>query len=189
MNEIWEKVKGFEKFYEISNLGNVRSLDRVTIVTNRGVSFKKKFKGIKLKTGLDTYGYPSLGLSFDGDRKTVLVHRLVADAFIPNTENKKEVNHINGIKTDNRAENLEWVTASENTRHAFKMGLAKVLKGAENKRTKSISQFTKDGIWVKDWKGGGAELLNAGFDNSNILKTIKGKFKHAYGFIWKFTEK
>ena len=189
MEEIWKAIPGFEQFYEVSNTAKVRSLDRVTIVKNRNAVFNKFFKGKILKVGLDTYGYPSLGLSALGKHKTVLIHRLVGLAFIPNPENKREINHKNGIKTDNRIENLEWNTPKENTRHAFATGLSKAKKGSENIRSKPISQFTINGIWIKDWVSAQEVFFELGFDNSNILKHIKGKFKHAYGFIWKFTEK
>jgi len=188
VNEIWKEVKGYEGLYEVSSNARVRSLDRVTMVKNREAIFKKYFKGKILKIGIDTYGYPSLGLSCNGKHKTVLIHRLVAEAFIPNPENKREVNHINGVKTDNRVENLEWATPKENTKHAFSTGLAKAKKGAENKRSKPVSQFTLEGILIKNWASARDVFIETGFDNSNILKTIKGNFKHAYGFIWKFTE-
>ena len=77
------------------------------------------------KTRLNNYGYTEVRLTKDGKTTTTFIHILIAKAFIPNPYNKPEVNHINGIKTDNRIENLEWCTHSENINHAYKMGLLK----------------------------------------------------------------
>ncbi len=108
MEEIWKDVVGYEGFYLVSNLGNVR---RVESVTNR-------------KHGRNSKGYSQVCLSVHGKQKNFLIHRLVASAFVWKPQDKTEVNHINGVKNDNRAENLEWVTSRENHLHAVKMGLS-----------------------------------------------------------------
>ena len=100
--EIWKPIPGAEG-YEVSNLGNVRNANKTT---HLALSILNGY----YKVCLGKYG-------------TYLVHRLVAQTFIPNPKDKPQVNHINGNKRDNRAENLEWVTASENTQHAVKTGL------------------------------------------------------------------
>jgi predicted XRE-type DNA-binding protein len=113
-------VVGYEGLYQISNLGNVKSLGN------------NKFRKEKiLKNGKTNCGYKTVCLSRNSTYKTYTIHRLIALHFIENKMNKRTVNHINGIKIDNRVENLEWNTTSENTKHAYDNGLIKVSK-AEN---------------------------------------------------------
>lgn len=124
--EIWKGVIGFEGNYEISNLGRLKGL---AIPKN----LKNNYTYIKPELILKLYkinsGYFCAKLHKDGNSKTHLIHRIVATAFISNPENKTDVNHKNGIKDDNRAENLEWCTHSENLIHAHKIGLKKPTVG------------------------------------------------------------
>ena len=98
--EIWKDIPGYEGVYQVSNLGNVRSL--------------KFGKERMLKPGKDRENYLHVDLSKNGKRKTCKVHRLVADTFIPSIEGKEFVDHINGIRNDNRMDNLRWCTHQEN---------------------------------------------------------------------------
>ena len=102
--EIWKPIKDFEGYYEVSNIGRVRSLN-----------YKRTGKGKILKNIEDYKGYLEVVLTKNGKRKQFKVHRLVAEAFIPNPENKPCIDHINTIKSDNRVENLRWVTYKENS--------------------------------------------------------------------------
>lgn len=120
--EVWASVKVFEGQYEVSNIGNIRSIDRYVDHYKGG---KRLYKGTSKNVRLNRYGYLRCNLKDGGKRYDFSVHRLVALAFIPNPENKEQVNHINGIKTDNRVENLEWCTSSENNIHATKYRLVK----------------------------------------------------------------
>lgn len=112
--QVWEPITGYEN-YSISNRGEVKN------------SHKRLLKPYR-----DGKGYMAVALCKNGVPETKLVHRLVAAAFISNPENKATVNHINGVKTDNRIENLEWASQSENNKHAYDTGLSKAKRNAGN---------------------------------------------------------
>ena len=118
--EIWKGIEGYEKSYQVSNLGRVKSL-KGHLITKAGV-VKPRHERIMNQT-LKNNGYKTIMLSVDNVQKRFYVHRLVAIAFIENAENKSEVNHINCIKTDNRVKNLEWNTSTENKNHAMNNNL------------------------------------------------------------------
>lgn len=111
--EIWKDVEGYEGLYQVSTFGRVRSLDRTTSGRN---GCTRNIKG-KILSELDNKGYKVVGLHKEGSLKKVLISRLVANCFVANEFNKPEVNHIDEDKNNNRADNLEWVTAKENSNH------------------------------------------------------------------------
>lgn len=131
MSEIWKAIEGYEGLYEVSNLGRVRNLDKVD-------SMGRFWKG-KILTACQQRGnYLYVQLSKDGKQKPMKIHRLVAKAFIPNPDNKPQVNHKDCNKANNRADNLEWVTNQENIDHGKRNGRFKGRSnpGSSNGRAK-----------------------------------------------------
>jgi len=123
VEEIWKDVVGYEGLYQISNFGNVKSFPH-----------NRRYTTQLLKPAHFPNGYTFVYLWKNGHKKMFMIHRLVAVNFIPNYENKPEVNHKNGIKDSNFADNLEWATCAENSKHAFDTGLNKMIAIAEGSR-------------------------------------------------------
>jgi len=164
----WKPVpkENFAKYNEVSDQGEVR----------------KRINHRILPSNIRN-GYYSVSLYNNDTKKslTASIHRLVAMAFISNPDNKKCVNHINGIKTDNRVENLEWVSYKENTKHAAQTKLWKP-------NTKKVDQYTKDDVYITTFQSIKEAENKTGVPNRQISKVCRGKAKTAYGFIWKYTE-
>ena len=142
--EIWKDVQEFKGILQVSNKGRVRTLDRVCKAKNGGTQISK---GMLRKATKDKQGYLKVVLTVNGSIYARRVHRLVATEFISNPMNKPEVNHIDGVKDNNEVNNLEWVTAKENVRHAHANNLIKPfkrrkLKGHDN----PSSRFTESQI-------------------------------------------
>jgi hypothetical protein len=156
-----KKIKDFEN-YSIDTLGNVWNTSTNTL---------KKYH-------FDSSGRCMVDLYNNGIRKKALVHRLVGDAFIPNPNNKPQINHINGIHTDNRLENLEWVTDSENKYHAYKIGLI-------TPRRFAVLQYSKSGEFLAEHKSILDAYKSTRVDRKSIKLNIENTFTHAGGFIWK----
>lgn len=128
--EIWKDVRGYEGVYQVSNLGKIRSIDRLCVDVN---GKNRRMKGREILQAINTVGYKKVTLSANGESVNFLVHRIVAEAFIENSQNKRTVNHIDGNKHNNNALNLEWMSHSENERHAMNIGI-KVHKNSKPRR-------------------------------------------------------
>lgn len=142
--ERWKDIVGYEGFYQISNKGRVRSLDRyVPIVRSRSIFYIQFVKGRTLKLQTDHYGYLVANLRRNGRKKENKIHRLIAIAFIPNPHNKPVINHKDGTKTNNSIRNLEWCTQADNLRHAIRTGLITKNYGNRNYTKLSKSDVLK----------------------------------------------
>lgn len=180
MQEIWKDVVGYEGLYKVSNLGNV-------------ISNRRNYKcGTRYLSSYDKGGYRRVSLVVNCQKKNLLVHRLVAEAFIPNPENKNAVNHIDGCKTNNCVDNLEWVTNQENTAHAIKIGLRppdapyRIRRGADNSRSKKVLQYDLDGNLIAEYACSREAAEAIGSIKDSILRCCRGERMTHRGFVWKF---
>ena len=179
MGEVWKPIEGYEGLYEVSNLGRVRSLDRVVYRSYKGhPHWPMRVKGKLLSCGTDRGGYSFVILQNKGKRCR-LVHRLVAEAFMSNTENKEEINNIAVNKKNNSVDNLEFCTPSENMRHAFATGLRRLVKvrAVEPKTGKEFMLFRS----VAD-----AQEYFGNRNTSNISNALNGRAKTAHGYRWEY---
>lgn len=158
--EIWKDVAGYEGYYQVSSLGRIKALPKTKLFSDgRVYNYKEKI----LKFSIGTSGYPTLHLySPDSERETVAIHRLVAQAFIPNPEVKDTVNHVDGNKENNQVSNLEWNTYQENNKHALDTGLNRITPSKLNSKLSKLSEEivkdvllnckkNKEGFSIKDF--------------------------------------
>ena len=174
MSEYWIEVKGHPR-YRVSTMGRVKC-----------INWKRTGKERICKLSVNGYGY--LTVKIDGKKK--LVHRLVLESFIPNPQNKPCIDHINTIRTDNRVENLRWVTYIENnnnpitrkrmSENAYCLGKF----GKENPTSKPIIQLTIGGVFVKKWDCARDVDKELEISFQSISKCLRGKTKTAGGFKW-----
>lgn len=148
MVERWKDIDGYEGFYQVSTFGNVRSIARtIRCDSSRwGVGRNITIKSRNLLLATKDNGYLIATLSIHGKHRSHYVHRLVANAFIENPENKGEVNHMDGNKKNNRQDNLEWNTRLQNTTHAYETGLN---SGPPPPIKRSVAKIALDGSVVK----------------------------------------
>jgi len=176
--EIWKEIKDYEGLYQISNLGNVKGIDRIRKSCYNSKAFKK---GVELNLKQDKDGYLICCLTKNSKSKYKKAHRLVLSAFIGDSD--LQCNHKDGNKKNNNVDNLEYVTAKENVIHAIKLGL----KNNNYNISKRIPvyQYDKKGNFIKQYES----IMKAGilnnFDYRQISLCLKNKRKSAYNFIWR----
>jgi hypothetical protein len=192
--EVWKAVVGWEGLYEVSSMGNVRSLDR-DIPLNGGIAHKK---GKLLHTYKQKNGYMCTHLYGNGKHATVSIHQLVANAFIPKPKDKcVEVNHINCIRHDNRVENLEWLTHFENQqatpkKHYGKVGHENYMAvhcGSEHHSARAVLQMDMQGNVIAEHKTITAASVATGIEESQISLCVRGAHKYCKGYKWAYKEK
>ena len=189
IKEIWKQIDGYDGIYEISSLGRLKVLKR-EVNHSRNPNFKVVRKEKIASLQKDKNGYLNIILTKDKKQKKFSVSRLVSKAFIPNPENKPHVNHKKGIKTDNRATELEWCTNLENQHHSWnKLGRKSSNKGKFGKKNHGsikIVQLTFGGKIIKIWDCINDAERYGGFNHGTISACCRGKFKQHKGFKWKY---
>lgn len=189
--EIWKPILDWEGLYEVSNKGRFRSLPKQIIRNNGRV---QTFKGKILHPSLDKEGYVQISVAHEGRTIKKKGHRVVAESFIGRIPDNMEINHINGVKNDNRVENLEIVTKSENISHAYSIldrdnGACKlqkkICKYSIKPRKSQKSPAIKDEL-LDTLDGINFASRNTGIIVSSIQACLKGKQKTAGGFIWEY---
>lgn len=189
-NEEWRDIKDFEGLYQISNYGRVKSLDRFVSPTHHYME-----KIIKMNTNKN--GYYLFTICKNGNKKQQFVHQLVGKHFVNNPENKPIFNHLKNVTKnfcDNRYTNLIPVTYSENIQYAYDNGTKKAnvnmlgIRGVLNKLSKKIIQIDKCGKIIRQWDCVNDIERELGFLHGNIISCCKGRYKQAYGYVWKYKE-
>lgn len=172
-NEIWKDIKGYENKYQISNYGRVKSLLNVCWYNE-----KKREKILTIKT---TSHYPHIRLMNKGIGKNYLIHRLVAEAFIPNPKKLPQVNHKDENKCNNCVDNLEWCTNKYNVNYGKRKKIVK------EKLSIKIEQYDLTYNLIKVW-GTMNDAIRYYNNNRHICDVCKGKRKTASGYIWKYSK-
>lgn len=193
LKEEWKDIQGYNGYYQVSNLGRVKSLSR-----NKWCS-KKTSKEILMKTRIGNNGYKKVGLSINSKQKTVSVHKLVAQAFIPNPNNYPVINHKDENPLNNRADNLEWCTYSYNSSYGtyqerrvkntnFKersknIDYKYIGECTAKKLSKKVYQYDKNMKLIKIWESS-YEPQKQGFNQSLVTRCCVGRGKTHKGFLW-----
>ena len=169
--EYWKPVVGYEGHYQVSNFGRVKSI--------------KFGKERILKPGTNKYGYLLVMLCKDGKVKGFTVHRLVAEAFLPNPHNYPCVNHKDENKQNNNVSNLEWCSAQYNNTYGTRIERV-AEKTTNGKCSKPVLQFDLNGNLIKEWKSINECGRKNGFNKGGICKCCQGKQKTYKGFLWEY---
>ena len=180
-HEEWKDIPNYEGLYQASNLGRIKSLERIDARGNR--LLKEKI----LKPQINDSGYYRIKLQKQSIIKFYYVHRIVYEAFNGQIPEGLQVNHINEVKTDNRLSNLNLMTQKENIN--FGTGIERRSKKHINgKKSKSVLQYDLQDNFVKEYASTRQVERETGFSNGNIVSCCNGKLKTAYGYKWRYKE-
>lgn len=188
MEEIWKEVKGWEGLYEISSLGRIRSLPRVVVRSN-GWPLTVVGKMLSPHIGVDGYVYEVICDVGNKRKKTVKIHRLVAEAFIPNPLNLPQVNHKDENKENNNVDNLEWCTNKYNVNYGTAIQRSKANRKPQfnGHGAKKIIMLSKDGEFIKEFQSIKEAQRQTGIKSQNISSCCMNKrHRTAGGYIWKY---
>lgn len=181
-NEIWRDIPEYEGLYQASNFGRIKSLERFRKGENGClISVKERI----LKPSINHKGYYRIQLCKQSIVKTYQVHRLVWEAFNGSITEGLQVNHINEIKTDNRLENLNLMTAKENINWGTR-NVRSSKKHINGKKSKSVLQYDLQDNFIKEFPSLMQVYRELGFNQAHICSCCKGRYKQAYGYIWKY---
>ncbi len=185
--EIWKDVIDYEGFYQVSNIGRIKSIDRIVPRGNGNLTIK----GQIMTQIINNRGYLSVSLCRNAKYKHMVVHKLELLAFKDNPENKPFGNHKDGIKTNNILTNLEWATCSENNQHAYdtglKTGVCTGKFGKDNPSSKPLCQMDKNTMEVlNDFDSVHDVYRKLGFAVTNIAAACRGSQYTSHGYIWKY---
>ena len=179
MQEEWRQVAGYEGLYTVSNQGKVYSVPRRDSGNvSRG--------GFLLKHQKDRYGYEYVILSKNGVRKHEKVHRLVGAAFCDGYSPEKEINHIDENKSNNAADNLEWVTPGQNVNHGTRN--SRVADKQRKLKRRIVQQLETDGTLVAEYDNGAIAARETGIQHTHIIACCNGRAKTAGGYRWKYKD-
>lgn len=181
MDEVWKDVPDFEGFYQASNTGKIRSVDR-SVFCKRGKGYKSLYKGRELKGTIDKDGYLKINLAKEGVKSTVYIHRIVAKTFLKQSKEKPVVNHINEIKDDNRVSNLEWCSVRYNNLYG---GRSKIVAAKTYKPVKATHLKTGEELLFISM----SSAKDKGFSTSNISQCCSGAKKTHLGYKWEYVKK
>lgn len=183
--EVWKDVMGYEGIYQVSNMGRVRSIDRIVPCRKKGYTTITK-KGRILSLTTNRLGYKEVHLYNYQEQKckTLSVHRLVAFAFIPNPEQEhlREINHIDENKSNNRIDNLEWCDRAYNVRY----GSSRIRAIKNNPNVRKVAQYSKYGKLIAKYETVAHAGCATGLDASSISKACQGRLKTCGEYIWEY---
>lgn len=196
--EIWKDIKGYEGLYEVSNMARIRTVPHLmTAKDGRKMIIPAKIR----KQSIDWHGYLYVKVRRGNKQTSLRVHRAIMEAFVPNPYDKPFIDHINTIKTDNRIENIKWVTAHENTQNLITLERIKdactedeikrqiqVKKDNGTWNGRKVFQYSKDGAFIAEYEtlSDAAKVLNkdARRCSGNISIAVDNPRRSAYGYKW-----